>query len=408
LASPLPGAGTVRSSISIANQRDMEDNVLSTLTNLPVEEVQVFRDSFFFYDEDGSGHISGDHLSIIFNNSIYAPTTAQQRNAFSKTCNLDELKCHTLEFPLLVRFTAAYHDAYVEEVVLCLKQDMEQADFSEHTLVQALNRLGHHVEEGEAMALLERLSGDEAIPVVSKGAFRKLYDAERMNKAIAWRETCGFSRDQVSDIRQAYSRHADRTINFVMRLLDTPVFEALAVLNLAPPPDDVHVRSTMMVMLERLDRQGTGIITFEDFLLLVRHLENQKSSARVVRENAIVESTGFNAGAIQTLRNLFNDCEPNFSGKVDLGVLKKMLGTRGVIQTFNQRKGLKKVIDEVANNDYSGLEFSQFMDMFYRLESQGHSSWLASQPASKSLPSDLGDDSSHTRPRLSLADGQSA
>eukprot|EP00746_Dinoflagellata_sp_MGD_P088765 gnl/MRDRNA2_/MRDRNA2_35089_c0_seq2.p1 gnl/MRDRNA2_/MRDRNA2_35089_c0~~gnl/MRDRNA2_/MRDRNA2_35089_c0_seq2.p1 ORF type:complete len:1088 (-),score=200.55 gnl/MRDRNA2_/MRDRNA2_35089_c0_seq2:3-3266(-) len=373
-----------RDSHSFTNQRDLEDTVLAMETKMAVEEVRTLRESFLFYDEDGSGSINGDELRYIMKNFLFAPVTSEQTKAFSDILTSEEFDCNDMDFPRLIRFMASYHEACVKEVVLGVQQETKEDGVPADKLVQAFERLGLEVEEHAAIALLKKADSSKQCKIADNSIFLKMYEAERLNKVLAWRDTGGFSREHFSELKNVYWKHNPRR-DTPMRNDENVVFAALELLGLAPPPEN---RQDIMSMVVRLDRQGPGVLTFDDFVLLIRHLDNQRRSERVTRENAIAEAAGFDTDAVQKLRQLFVSCEPSFSGKVKVVAFQKLLATLGLIQSFNQRKGLKKAIDEVANNDFSGLEFSQFLDIFHRLDSRGISTRTVSQLVAQQFAGD--------------------
>lgn len=295
---------------AIAAQHDLEDGIIAAHQNLEVQHVRILRE-FFTYSEDGSGAIDSEELSTILKNFFFAPITEQQTKAFSETLELEDFY-GSFEFPLLVQFLQLYHKACVEEALL----DVSTV----------------------------------------------------WNDLAVWRVSCGFSPTQLKMIRKAFD--ASRTGAF-MKVSDGSVFKALEALNLAPEPEK---RDPLIQAFLRLDRQGKGIILFQDFLLPVRQLENEKLAARTAQEQQMAEFTGLKDDVVQLLREHFNDCGPNFSGKVESGKIQKCISTLGTITTADQRKQLKKVIDDVTRDDMSGVTFAQFLDVVHRLESQGISS----------------------------------
>jgi Ca2+-binding EF-hand superfamily protein len=368
---------------AIAVQHEMEDAVLASHHALTSDEVRILRESFEFCDADHSGMIDHQELCVVLKDLGHVAVTNKQKKAFAETLQLEEFR-GDFDFGSLCHFLATYHNACVEKVLMDIENEMQCSDASEQEqlesdhqsnpqqhihwhvpvgkLVQALFQLGQYVNKDQVMTLLEEAGGSRALKSIDKGKFLKMLEVDRAKRMLAWKEQCGFSESQVSEINHAFS--ASSRGDAMKR--GSAVLEALQLLNLAPPAEHRH---QLLRALLRVDRQGDGIITFPDFLMLVRHLENQRLYTRSIEEKEKATAAGLDSDAVQQFRQVFNDCDPNFSGEVAIEVIQKLFSTLGIIKTYVQRKELKKVLDEVT--DGSGLVFSQFLDVLHRLESQG-------------------------------------
>eukprot|EP00746_Dinoflagellata_sp_MGD_P007562 gnl/MRDRNA2_/MRDRNA2_114982_c0_seq1.p1 gnl/MRDRNA2_/MRDRNA2_114982_c0~~gnl/MRDRNA2_/MRDRNA2_114982_c0_seq1.p1 ORF type:complete len:1014 (+),score=231.61 gnl/MRDRNA2_/MRDRNA2_114982_c0_seq1:64-3105(+) len=354
-----------------ATEHDLENGILSTTYNLTLEEVRTLRESFEYSDIDGSGFIDPGELGLILKDLGVTPTTAPQKKAFSYVRGQAEFRGN-LGFPFLVKFLVKYQNTCVEEVLQSLKDDESSENAGEERegvpvqkLVKALYQQGQYMQEDEATALLQKVGGNPFLPLVEKSVFLKMVEAARMAKLRAWRGKCGFSDSQLALIRHAFTEHSEQkgSRGYVMNR-DESVLKALQLLNLAPP---ANKQEQLLHALLRVDREGVGIISFQDFLILARHLENQKLYKRTLEERRL----GFDADAVQQFRQVFNDCEPDAWGKVGIPRIFKLFGDLGVVKDSKQRKQLKHLIDEITSNDKSGIEFVQFLNVLRSLESQG-------------------------------------
>jgi hypothetical protein len=231
-------------------------------------------------------------------------------------------------------------------------------------LFEIFYQLGQYIKEEKAMILLEKSGGDRNAEVVDKAIFLKMLDNDRMKRLLDWREKCGFSESQLGAIRHAFFENSDP---YKGMQRDSSVLQALRLLNLLPPPE---MRGTLVRAIMRVDRQGKGTIAFEDFLLLVRHLENQRIITRSQTEKARAEVAGIDSEAIQQFRQVFNDCDPNSHGKVTIKNVMTVFDDLGLVKDMRQRMALREVIDEVRKEN-AGLEFSQFLEVLHKLESRG-------------------------------------
>lgn len=348
----------------IAVQHDVEDGILAKQYGLTIQETRCLRESFEFCDADQSGHIDRDELTTVLKDLGCAATNVSQKTALFKVLEREEFS-RDLEFPSLVKFLDAYHEACVEEILLSMKDGEAEEGVPMDRLVQAFYQIGQYLNRSQALALLQRVGGDPECQVVDRITFSKMLDVDRQDKINAWRQKCGFSESQLSAINHAFASHSEDGGSMNR---DGSVLQALQLLNLEPPPDK---RKKLMRALLRVDRAGGGTLTFADFLLLVRHLENEKLYARTLRERKSVSMAGLDSDTVQQFRQVFNDCEPNDEGKVRIPTIQKLFADLGLVGNPKQRRQLQDVINEVTENDNSGLEFSQFLEVLHRLEMAG-------------------------------------
>lgn len=310
---------------------------------------------------------------IVKNNVILgdlgcAAVTGLQKKVFSKIREREEFR-GDLDFPLLIKFLAAYQEGCVEEVLLSMKSDGEEEAIPMNKLVQALYQVGQYLSQSVAFTLLKRVGGDPESAAVDRKTFSKLVSVDRSDRALAWREKCGFTDAQLEVIQYAFDRNRDSEKSWLLGtdVIDcgTGVLEALKLLDLAPTTLDK--REMLLCSLARVDRTGEGKINFQDFLSLVRHLENQKIYATSREESEMAQVAGMDADAVRQFRQVFNDCGPNESGKVAIPKIQQLFTDLGLVEYPHQRQLLNAVIDLVAN-DNSGLAFTGFLDLLHRFE----------------------------------------
>eukprot|EP00746_Dinoflagellata_sp_MGD_P008132 gnl/MRDRNA2_/MRDRNA2_116217_c0_seq1.p1 gnl/MRDRNA2_/MRDRNA2_116217_c0~~gnl/MRDRNA2_/MRDRNA2_116217_c0_seq1.p1 ORF type:complete len:997 (-),score=190.92 gnl/MRDRNA2_/MRDRNA2_116217_c0_seq1:263-2809(-) len=348
----------------LAVQYDLEISVLANQWKLPDQEVRCLRHCFDFSDTDGSSQIDHEELLIVLKTLGCAVITPAQKAAFSKTVANQEFS-DDLDFPSLVKFLVTYYKACVEEVLLNIRNDGEETGVPIDQIVKALYQVGLYMSRNQAMDLLQSVGGDLQCKIVDKTTFFQMLTLERGNKAIAWREKCGFTDNQFRTIQYAFSEHCDEKDPTIMRR-DGSALEALQLLDLCPAPDKLE---GLMCALIRLDRKGDGTITFEDFLLLVRHLECQKHFSRSLEEKEKARQRGLDPDAVQMLRQVFNDQGLNVSGKIGFYKVQVILQETGVIRDYTQVQILHKVILEVNGEDKNvGVSFSNFLEILHRFE----------------------------------------
>lgn len=356
---------------TVAIETDIEDGVLAQTCNLQIEEVRCLRESFEFCDADGSGFIDSEELVMTLRNLGCAATTPCQKKALSKVRDLKEYKGN-LNFASLVRFLLMYQQSCADEILLDMKQDGNGVEgVLIDKLVQALYKAGQYLNKAAALKLLEKVGGDPESKVVDPTTFSKMLEVDRSDKTFEWRKKCGFTDNQVAAIRHAFDENCRGGI--IMNR-DGRVLEALRLLNLEPSPEK---RDQLMVSLLRVDREGQGTLAFEDFLLLVRRLENQKLYLKTQKEKNTIQTSGLDAAQVQQFRQVFADCEPNETGLVGIPRIQSLFSELGLITKQVQRKQLQEVINTVIGNNKhieasrQGLAFFQFLEVLQQLDKIG-------------------------------------
>lgn len=347
-------------------QQDVQDGLLADEHHMTLEEVRTLRESFEFCDSDGNGLIDREELPFILKILGCVPLTGQQQRAHMRTLEREEFR-EDFNFEALLSFLVMYLKACVEEALQGIKTDnpdKEQEGVPMQRLMQALYQVGQYLKKDDAQALLETVGGNQESEVVDQITFLKMLEADRSSRLFEWRKTCGFSKSQLLAIEQAFSKHSGGDGGSITNH-ESAVLSILQVLNLAPSPQE---HDTLMHGLLRVDREGKGTITFHDFLLLVRLLENQRLHARTLEEKQRARAAGLDADAVRQFRKVFDDCKRDDCTKADIDLTRALLADLQVVRTHKEKMHLKEAIEAVADSD--GLEFSHFLEVLVRVEGQ--------------------------------------
>eukprot|EP00746_Dinoflagellata_sp_MGD_P154229 gnl/MRDRNA2_/MRDRNA2_84705_c0_seq4.p1 gnl/MRDRNA2_/MRDRNA2_84705_c0~~gnl/MRDRNA2_/MRDRNA2_84705_c0_seq4.p1 ORF type:complete len:346 (+),score=65.54 gnl/MRDRNA2_/MRDRNA2_84705_c0_seq4:2-1039(+) len=340
----------------------MEACILAEQWNLSIQEVRCIRESFEFCDMDASGCISPDELTPMLKTLGFTPFSATQKRAFSKVIE-DPKFCSNLDIQTLIEFLVTYHEACVEEILQGMKSEGHAHGVPTDKLVQALYQVGQYINKDRALALLKSVGGDPESNTVDSSTFEKMLAADRGNRIFEWRKQCGFTAEQLSSIEQVFSSQCNQVHGAIMER-DGRVLDALQRLNLEPGPEK---RQALLHALIRLDRAGDGTITYQDFLILVRHLESQKNSERSQEEKAKAEIAGLDSESVQQIRQVFMDYGPNIVGELPQIKVQGMLFDLGVIKNSNEcdqwRSIMRKIVDA-----QSMVSFANFLDALHRFE----------------------------------------
>jgi Ca2+-binding EF-hand superfamily protein len=346
----------------VAVQYDMEACVLAEQWNLSMQEVRFIRESFEFYDVDGDASISPDELKPMLKSFGCTPYTATQKKAFSRVSE-DPKFGSDLDIQSLVGFFAMYHEACVEEALQAMKNQGHQDGVPIDKLVQAFYQVGQYMNKDKALALLKSVGGDPECNVVDTSTFEKMLAADRYNRTFEWRQKCGFTEKQLSLIKEAFSSLSDKVNGTIMER-DGRVLDALQLLNLDPGPKK---RQALLSALIRLDRAGDGTITYQDFLMLVRHLDSQKNSKRSMEEKAKADIAGLDSENVQQIRQVFMDYGPNVAGELPMNRVQKMMFDLGVIKNSKECDQWRSIMLQIVE-DQSPVSFANFLDVLHRFE----------------------------------------
>jgi Ca2+-binding EF-hand superfamily protein len=343
-------------------QHDMEACILAEQWNLSVQEVRCLQECFEFCDIDASGWISPVELKPLLKTLGFTPCTATQKRAFSKVSE-DAQFCSDLDIQSLVKFLVMYHEACANEVLQTMKREGHKDGVHVDKLVQALYQVGQYMNKDGALALLKSVGGDPESNVVDCRTFEKMLAADRCNRTFEWRKRCGFTEEQLNSIQKAFSSHCNEVKGMMMER-DGRVLDALQLLNLKPGPEK---RQALLIALIRLDRAGDGTISFQDFLLLVRHLNSQNNAQRGVEEKAKAEIAGLDSENVQQIRQVFMDYGPDVTGELPMNKVQKMMFDLGVIKNSNDCHQWKSIMLQIVGKG-SSVSFANLLDVLHRLE----------------------------------------
>merc|ERR1712159_252005 len=111
--------------------------------------------------------------------------------------------------------------------------------------------------------------------------------------------------------------------------------EVLGALEHAPKSESD--RTAVMRALMRIDRQHLGVISFEELLLLLRHLCNRQMYSRKLEEKQAEEALNVDHGVTLQLRKAFEDSASHSSGTLGRSEIKELLQHLGLVQSTQEK-----------------------------------------------------------------------
>jgi len=197
--------------------------------------------------------------------------------------------------------------------------------------------------------------------------FTKLVTFLRSKSLETWRETYGFSKEQVESFKKYFciacedNQHGKQVI--ALNRVQT-VMERLGYMGNPKIQGNALLNALARVTVHHVDRGELESLSFEDFLLLVRHLENEKNLAELKDEEVAIKMSGLDADAVKLFREAFNSCPKNDRGAVAQKEIKIMLSRFQIIKTQEQRKQLNKLMED--HDEF--VTFALFLGILRSLE----------------------------------------
>jgi Ca2+-binding EF-hand superfamily protein len=277
-------------------------------------------------------------------------------------------------------------------------------------LVLAFYQSGSYLNRTIIAALLTELGAVESEEnqdqEIDEDTFKNLMALHQQKKILLWRQTCGFSVQDVEHFRSVCQkfnqddREEDAAKDHEGALAEDgidldKIQEILAALKHVPKEDGDRQSLTRKLM--RVDRQKSGRITFEELLLLMRHLHNCELQSRTQEESKIVAAVGLQNSVVGQFRKAFQDkaqVSESCLGVVTLSraEIKDLFSKLGLVVTAKQKNSLPEALQEVyaragserrkshsdlsncsssAEADDARFTFAQFMLVLGALKEEG-------------------------------------
>jgi Ca2+-binding EF-hand superfamily protein len=403
-----------------ALEYDVEMGVLSSQWGIKVEEVHALRESFEFCDVDGSGKIDEDELVPLLENVGCPPTTQMQKSIITeclKRCDLGG----DLNLAGTLRLVTTYQKALARATVRSFnpsedgegpktpggslipdltslidendagkpakKTEEEETDgngdpnpveprspkpegsIPMKKLVLAFYEVGQCVSRPEVADLLEQVGVDAEEDTISATNFEQILRIHRTNKLLEWRRSYGFTPSQLDKFRKCCKRNGCDELNIKLE----EVLSLADDLGLAPV--DTEHREALMRALMRVDRKGSGMISFEEFVLLLRHLDNQKLRRRNQEEFKAAKAAGLDAESVQQFREAFNSLADSSKTSCTKKAIREYLKQNGVVVAVDKKKQLeqifKQIEEKIVGQATMELTFAQFLWVLRGLDNNG-------------------------------------
>eukprot|EP00746_Dinoflagellata_sp_MGD_P092411 gnl/MRDRNA2_/MRDRNA2_36565_c0_seq1.p1 gnl/MRDRNA2_/MRDRNA2_36565_c0~~gnl/MRDRNA2_/MRDRNA2_36565_c0_seq1.p1 ORF type:complete len:994 (+),score=157.84 gnl/MRDRNA2_/MRDRNA2_36565_c0_seq1:448-2982(+) len=371
----------LQSAHEITNSALIENVEVGTMAHqwgLAVEDVQAMRETFEFCDVDGSGCIDQTELKCLLENLGFKPNTAFQQSVFHD-CLASGLGTGPgsviaesgpgsggLKFLKCVQWVIKYFD---ELVLKSFESSAVNERLPKRQIVMVLYQMGQYVGKAAVDAWLSEHAGS-CDADIDKETFSKLVSHIRSQSLAKWRKTYGFHSKQIEHYKKVYSIACEGEDGSVIENLALervqPVLEKLGYLD-----DPLFQGQTLLNSLARVYNEQNGTLTFDKFLLLLRHLDNGRALNDRKDEDLAIKNSGLDPDAVKLFREAFNSCPKNDRGQVIQQEIKIMLSKYQIVITQEQRRKLNAVMEDVRAEQGEVVSFANFLRILSNMESTG-------------------------------------
>merc|ERR1719316_2100934 len=143
-------------------------------------------------------------------------------------------------------------------------------------------------------------------------------------------------------------------------------------------PKSESDRTAVMRALMRCDRQHLCVVSFEELLLLLRHLCNRKMYSRKLEEKQAEEALNVDHAMTLQFQKAFEDSKNCSSGTLGRSEIKELLQRLGLVRTSKEKNLLRQIFQEVAASRAEGdssndgkFTFAQFLWVLAGLKREG-------------------------------------
>lgn len=342
-----------------------ENEMLAKKFGVSRLEVRALRESFEFCDRDGSGQIEQAELDSLLESLGCAPNTKLQKTCLAKCMEKIE---GDIGFTRSVQLVSEYYMAISKSVVEQNAGD-SNGSIPLSAVPIALYEAGHYLQRSDLTRLFGEMGltlDNDADVQVDAAMLSKMFAGDRCNRVLQWRKTCGFSTQQVKTFREAcrhYNKAGIYSTEIHIALED--IIRVLTKLDKKPRSEE-EVRMLEQAVM-RVDDENRGKISFEEVLLLLRHVENYELRRRAVEEKQAAEDCGLSKEQVKELQALFDTHDPAQSGIISRSDVRNLLQDLGVVKTSAQRRMLSQLMQNHLGQQ-SDLGFAQFMRLLHSLE----------------------------------------
>eukprot|EP00746_Dinoflagellata_sp_MGD_P145007 gnl/MRDRNA2_/MRDRNA2_77688_c0_seq2.p1 gnl/MRDRNA2_/MRDRNA2_77688_c0~~gnl/MRDRNA2_/MRDRNA2_77688_c0_seq2.p1 ORF type:complete len:892 (-),score=171.25 gnl/MRDRNA2_/MRDRNA2_77688_c0_seq2:240-2915(-) len=355
-------------------EHDMADEVLSRKWGFPEDEVRTMRDCFEFTDINGSGKIQTSELLPFMEAVGHKVKAGKQQDALDASTKGKNM-VDGLEFEEAVEVVFGY-----EKNLAIMALGGEDQTLKRSALLSALYGIGIFLTPKHAEALFENaFKDDETLSpkaagkdsaTVNHSQFLRVLQVLRSQHMTRWCETCGFRPEFVDKLGVAFTALLPQHGTVDCELALEKVRDLLHKFELIG--DSPLERSKMFRAVSRVDRDNSGTMSFEEFLLLVRNFKNkemyrhQQENEKAMRAHNLENDNG------RQLLKVFQDTDNDDDFQITQEDVVSLFKDLGVARKESQQNKVKSCIADWSKGDTGLLvKFPQFLEILAMIEKSG-------------------------------------
>jgi Ca2+-binding EF-hand superfamily protein len=269
-----------------------------------------------------------------------------------------------VDFPEFLKIMRLYREQEATSVRKRFKEKDTDGSgtLSESELKMVFLFLGHSPSASELKTLYHELCGDGEMDLWQLDTLVRRYRKQARQK---FRENQGFTEREVRNLKTKFKEYEpDKNFCLEKRHL------ASLMLDLFPESDrsaDIHAKAAEI--LKQVDEDGDGILDFNEFLGLMRVLQDESDTIKLAKEKSAVQATGFQREEVAEFRKIFQMFEHDASGEMSFEEFTILIGSLvpvgGNTDAKRELQGMLKEIDKDGNRS---LDFPEFLSIMRKVQ----------------------------------------
>lgn len=233
-------------------------------------------------------------------------------------------------------------------------------------LKQVLLNLGYPKTMPELKELFKELCEGNDDPEVELWDLEKLCNGYRLDKRSRFRARHAFTDDEVAKYEKQFRKYDPQKDGFID---DKDLRKLLSDMFPGAEEDQATHDKVREVMQKIDDGEGDSKLDFDEYLALMRHLEDEIEVSKFNREKEAVDDTKFNRKEVSEFRAIFQAFDTDGGGTMDFDefvVLISQLIDPKIVKGKAMQDKLREMMEEVQGIDeeteeVNDLDFPGFL-----------------------------------------------
>jgi len=324
-------------------------------------DLKEVHEVFARFDWDASGDIDGIELAASARWLGYPQTVEQVQDIL---CDFAVDRKGQLTMEEFVKVCRRFHEDAIVKARLLFKEAKNDncAALSSEGVRLVLLKMGNVIPLDKVEELMLKVRGTSTN--VELWDFVRLVAMYRDEQRSKMRRNHGFNDSDVRRLHERFSRYDPGATGIVKRtnlakLLEESFPEAR--INL-----ESHARLRRLLKQVNSDK---GELSWEDFLRMMRLVQDEADRNKFKRDQDAVASSGFSRSEVNEFRQVFQMFDTDASGEISFSELKSMLKEVVPLCTM-AAKDLKSLLHQVDEDGNRELDFPEFLILMQKLQKE--------------------------------------